>query len=312
MKTILNFIINQIAYDSRELAEFEGKKGYWRRDKKGHNIFFPEGVNAKQAVKEYFARLAKYNKVQKKYFEPSKEDVEKYKKDLSNKINLKTSQLLMLGKMPLYKILGFSDKPFGLPVNVIDKATKNKHFVKDETIENLQFLIANPVMVMKSITQYNSLVAILSDTDKNNNQIIAILKDTNNKINVIPSVYGKDNFNNFIKNNIEEKNIIYFDDKKISKYIRPQELQLLKEDIFRDNGIIQQKTEIVKNLFMEKEQVSEDETNEEIANYVCDSLDLYPEQRYNKQQYLKGYFIAIDRMQQPQEDKEFIKFLQGA
>lgn len=43
-------------------------------------------------------------------------------------------------------------------------------------------------------------------------------------------MYDKDNFNSFVASNIKEGNLIYIDKEKALKTIRPQELQLLKED----------------------------------------------------------------------------------
>lgn len=72
MNRILDFIIT---FDSREIVEFNGKKGYWITHF-GHKIFIPEGTKEekRKAIKEYFKNVKKYNNVQKKYFEPSDKD----------------------------------------------------------------------------------------------------------------------------------------------------------------------------------------------------------------------------------------------
>jgi hypothetical protein len=56
------------------------------------------------------------------------------------------------------------------------------------------------------------------------------MKSTKSGLNTISSVYGKDNIGNFIYKNIQEHSTIYVDEKKALDTIRPNELQLLKED----------------------------------------------------------------------------------
>lgn len=168
----------------------------------------------------------------KNLFAPSQTSLNTYKEDLKKAQagTLKTGQLIRIGRIGLYERLGFTEKPFGLSVNVLKKITEGKHNVKIQDIENLPQLIADPVAVFKSRTDQNSLVAVVSAKDNSNRQVITILRDTQGKINVIPSMYGKDNFNSFVASNIKEGNLIYIDEEKALKTIRPQELQLLKED----------------------------------------------------------------------------------
>ena len=168
----------------------------------------------------------------KNLFAPSQTSLNTYKEDLKKAQagTLKTGQLIRIGRIGLYERLGFAEKPFGLSVNVLKKITEGKHNVKIQDIENLPQLIADPVAVFKSRTDQNSLVAVVSAKDNSNRQVITILRDTQGKINVIPSMYGKDNFNSFVASNIKEGNLIYIDEEKALKTIRPQELQLLKED----------------------------------------------------------------------------------
>lgn len=190
-----------------------------------------------------------YQAAARDIFEPEQADIAQYKADLkkAQKGELKSGQLIRVGKIPLYAKLGFSRKPFAISVNVLKKITKDKHNVKTEDIENLPALIADPVAVFKSRTDENSLVAVVDAKDESQRQVITILRDTNGKVNVIPSMYGKDNFNSFAANNIQEGNLVYIDQEKASKTIRPQELQLLKEDSLKGSiNSIRTKEDIVK------------------------------------------------------------------
>ena len=186
-------------------------------------------------------------------FAPSQTSLNTYKEDLKKAQagTLKTGQLIRIGRIGLYERLGFTEKPFGLSVNVLKKITEGKHNVKIQDIENLPQLIADPVAVFKSRTDQNSLVAVVSAKDNSNRQVITILRDTQGKINVIPSMYGKDNFNSFVASNIKEGNLIYIDEEKALKTIRPQELQLLKEDSLKGSIYnIRRKEEFVKEKLL--------------------------------------------------------------
>ena len=50
--------------------------------------------------------------------------------------------------------------------------------------------------------------------------VVSIMKSTSGNYNVIPSVYGKDNFENFIINNLKENNLLYINENK-ADVIRP-------------------------------------------------------------------------------------------
>lgn len=165
-------------------------------------------------------------------FSPDKESIRTYKEDLrkAREGKLKSGRMVRVGRVPLYRVLGFTDKPFTISVGVLNKITKGKHNVKPEDVENLPALIADPAAVFVSRTDKNSLVAVVDAKDESQRQVITILRDTNGKVNVIPSMYGRNNFDAFVASNIKQGNLIYIDQKKASKAIRPQELQLLKED----------------------------------------------------------------------------------
>lgn len=136
--------------------------------------------------------------------------------------------------------------------------------------------------VFKSCSDVNSLVAVVDAKDKSQRQIITILRDTECKVNVIPSMYGKDNFNNFVAGNIKEGNLLYIDQEKALKTIRPQELQLLKEDNLKDSiENIQTKEDVVKRL------------NQKVCHVLAyrfenkDGILLFAERRFGKPLELK-------------------------
>ena len=132
----------------------------------------------------------------------------------------KSGSLITVGSLPkvfFSKEIGLHDYPVRLPVTVIPKATKDKHDVKQETIENLPELLQNPVMILTSRTVKGSVVAVVDDTDKSGRPVLVILKETDNEIIVIPSIYGRNDFEEFVKTNLEQGNVKYIDKKKAPK-----------------------------------------------------------------------------------------------
>ena len=102
------------------------------------------------------------------------------------------------------------------------KKSANYHGLKIETLKLLPKHISNPVIIADSLTQKNSIVIITELTDSNNNPIIAAIKlngqvNINNKYikaNILTSTYGKENFENFLKNIALTNSLIYWDKEK--------------------------------------------------------------------------------------------------
>ncbi|MBR6597850.1 MAG: hypothetical protein IKL37_01870 [Alphaproteobacteria bacterium] len=67
---------------------------------------------------------------------------------------------------------------------------------------------------------------MLDAKDTGERTVVSIVRKTDGSYNVIPSVYGKDNFENFVANNIKDGNLLYIDENKAA-IIRPSSLQLL-------------------------------------------------------------------------------------
>jgi hypothetical protein len=125
-----------------------------------------------------------------------------------------------------------------LPATVVRKAIKKKHTVFFETLENLPQLLDRPHAIFKTLNEGCELVAVVDAKDKEDNQVIAILRPTESGINIIPSIYGKENFDNFMQRNINEGTVKAASKKWVAKNIRLQELQLPKWDIVDDLDIL--------------------------------------------------------------------------
>jgi hypothetical protein len=201
-----------------------------------------------------------YNPNQKFYqsedaFKPTKQEVSKYNEDLNKAIKgeLPSKQSLRLGKTPeIYTSLGLEQKPLIMSQNVLKKINVGKHDVGLDVIEKLPELMSEPTMVFSSKTQEGSLVSVLDAVDGSERVVVAVVTPTEGKFNVIPTVYGRNDFKKFIQRNIEEGNLKYFDKEKASKLLRRQGLQLPKwEQLKSYTDNILQKEDIV-NTFLQK------------------------------------------------------------
>jgi hypothetical protein len=168
-------------------------------------------------------------------------ELAKYRADLQKARNgeLKAGSLIRVGTTPkIYLKYKLHDASLNLPVNVVKKAVVDKHEVSIAIIENLPKLLELPIAIFKSLTEEKSLVAVVDAQDESKRQVIAILRPVDSGINIIPSLYGKDNFDNFVKKTIDNEKVLFVDKNKAAENFRPQELQLLKEEVFGDLKVL--------------------------------------------------------------------------
>ncbi|MCL2144908.1 MAG: hypothetical protein FWH43_05400 [Endomicrobia bacterium] len=128
----------------------------------------------------------------------------------------------------IFKYFNIIGQSLRISVEVLEKI-RNGHSaaVPFNVIDSLPQLLADPVIIMKSITHQESLVVVLNAKDANLNTLIAILRPPRNKIVRIPSIYGKDNFDYFMDLNIEKENLIYTDMAQAKKILQPSAIEFL-------------------------------------------------------------------------------------
>lgn len=88
----------------------------------------------------------------------------------------------------------------------------NIHKVPDEIMKKIPTLLTKPKYVFKSSSkgfENKRFVVQVDAYDKDNNPVFVIVDYSNPSqgINIIPSIYGKEQYNNFINKNID--NIVY-------------------------------------------------------------------------------------------------------
>lgn len=111
-----------------------------------------------------------------------------------------------------------------LAINKDGKYTdKNDHYhdLGRETFENIPKLLESPILVFQK--NKDDIVAVVNAVDKKKNPVIVPIringKGQQNFIeidaNIIKSAYGKENFSNFMKNNVRADNLLLVENKKI-------------------------------------------------------------------------------------------------
>ncbi|EPV8974258.1 LPD38 domain-containing protein [Escherichia coli] len=101
---------------------------------------------------------------------------------------------------PVLRSLGAPNKELVMPAHVVHKATRpelREHYVSVETMADLPQLLADPVAVMTSKTEHDSLVTLIEAKDRRGAPVIVAIhmraKGAVAEVNKIASVYGKDN-----------------------------------------------------------------------------------------------------------------------
>ena len=123
------------------------------------------------------------------------------------------------------------------------------HGIEKEQLYNIPELLKEPAIIMKSQNHAKSIIAILNDVDNNNVPIMAsIYPDGQAKYhfekidsNFITSVYGKDNFKNFINNALNDNRLLFTDQKVINELEKKAGIGIFKEkQVLTKNDILQQ------------------------------------------------------------------------
>ncbi|HBJ6194586.1 TPA: hypothetical protein LC237_001496 [Salmonella enterica subsp. enterica serovar Saintpaul] len=101
---------------------------------------------------------------------------------------------------PVLRALGAPNRELMMPARVIHKATRpaiKDHHVLVDTMANLPHLLADPVAVMTSRTEHDSLVTLIEAKDAKGAPVIVAVhmhaRGAVAEVNKIASVYGKDN-----------------------------------------------------------------------------------------------------------------------
>lgn len=211
------------------------------------------------------------------------EQIDKY---VENK--LPSGDFLYLGETPtILKKIGLNNEEMVLKqgklksiIKESSDGTDQMHGLPIETIKKIPEAIANPLNVLQSSSNKDSIVVITDLADTNERPIIASIEvNYNGQIgnidflsNRLTSAYGKNNYDRFMKTEIAKGNLLYDIDEGIIKELPTTRLQLPKgisssvdtnNNISTVNNSISQNNNSVKNTitdnYMQKKQNNSNE-----------------------------------------------------
>ena len=173
-----------------------------------------------------------------------------------------SNNLLVLNKTPdLLQKIGLDDKKILMTVkhfrNIVHPKGKNPHWhgLSYAQVKEAPIILEHPAIVVDSMTQSNAVVVISDLLDNDGNPIIISIAtdgEGTHEYQMIPSnfltsMYGREKFNNFITNLLNQNKMLYIDNKKSHDLYKNLGLQL--PSAFTQIGfdkIIQQSKNIVK------------------------------------------------------------------
>lgn len=180
-------------------------------------------------------------------FKPIVNEVRRFISDLRAAEKTDVNVGISVGELPaVYKSLGWKSGLVKTNRKVLLKDTITKHNVDIDTVERLPELYSDPLMVFQSATEPDRLVAVLDATDKNGDQIIVALSPNKKEMggyHFIPSFYGKEKFQRFLKDNIDKNRVKYIKDPAMSGALQSwsQALQGLDTNtILTQNDVVNQ------------------------------------------------------------------------
>ncbi len=149
--------------------------------------------------------------------------------------------------------------------------TKNAHThahgLTVEQIKAMPDFLKSPVMVFDSLTRNDSIVVVTPEYDPDHNPVIISVRPNGHgkhdrddtASNFVTSMYGKDNFVNFLNHTIEQKKLLYAHKEKSQELFRVLGLQSSKGvNNLSFDTIIHQSRNIVKGFSGKKEEESID------------------------------------------------------
>lgn len=179
--------------------------------------------------------MTNYNdKIEDKLFTPDKKYIEEYEKSFIAALNSKDiNAIIIIGKTPAalkYFTPGYETVETSKYIINKSMTMDDNHKITPETIKRLPELIHNPLAILSSKTQEGSKILVLDELDKVGRQAIAIIQPRNwmnsdkeiKKINFIPSMYGRNEFESFMNSSFRQEKILYIKEKVPHRFIQLQ------------------------------------------------------------------------------------------
>jgi hypothetical protein len=179
---------------------------------------------------------------------------------LNHKLNIADSVMILAHTPDVLQQLGLKDYPILMSQNhvrnCLHEKGKNPHWHgldKSDLIGLIDQLQA-PALVMDSLNNDYSIIAVTSTVDKDNLPIIATLRCYGEgqyelatlQSNYLTSVYGRTNFSNFLDRHVKAHTLLYADKEKVQRLEQFSQPQLLRtySFFFGRNKIIRQSSNV--------------------------------------------------------------------
>ena len=181
------------------------------------------------------------------YSDLAKQKIEKFSKQISDWKNakLKSNDNFELGNTPDSLIIenyNVKQLPIIMTQDVMVKATGGKHSISLSEISKIPGELEKPIIIIEGSVPNSFMILTNLEAKDSDNVFVAIhfnKKQNRLSVNRIASIYGKNNLNSYLEENIKNNKIIKFDSKKLKELITSRGLQLSKlvQSTLIDNSI---------------------------------------------------------------------------
>ena len=199
------------------------------------------------------------------------------------------SSSLYVAQTPLVlQLAGMDNLPIYIDVSKLGRITKDHPEMTENVFRQIPRALTDPIMVIRSITEPDRLIAVLDVADENGLNIIIPfalnLNRNEGRVNIMTSVYGKGNNGNinyaWYVQHLVTGNLIYAQTEKATKFLAPAGVQfpmaarkgnLLSYSIKTEEDLVKFKREKEEDFLMSTENQARKET-------VSDYADSYREE----------------------------------
>lgn len=169
-----------------------------------------------------------------------------------------TPEILQALGLQEYPVL-MTQKHIRDAVHEKSKSNKKYHGLSVDTVKKLPEILENPVMILRSLTDKDSLVVVSSERDSDNLPVIVAIKPNwkgrYNRVDVVTnfamSVYGRTGFESFINRTMDIDGVLYVNKKRTHSLFARSGLkmpQALNKDGFFTENISQSNSNVKYSL----------------------------------------------------------------
>lgn len=170
---------------------------------------------------------------------------------------------------------GISNCPIIMSQSIIKKVTEKVHKINFEDIRKIPDELNNPLMILRG-TQQNSFVILTELQEKERPVVVALYINEQvgryaQKVNRIASIYGRDNFREYVERQLKENKIIYMDEKRSGWFTRSGlQLPTLVQTTTASNKNIASADETVKDKIsvLDSLEQKKKESSSEHSSYI--------------------------------------------